>query len=314
MLTEKNAQPKSWELCFIRPTCWGLKPRSSLSDSSEGLLWRGKGEARICRSFATKTWYSKRLLLIKENQTSQVNEFSAFLCTGRCKILGSLKSFLWYAPQLSKASISLFPSQVPLGLSVGGWGWAGAAVNDWWLDGHNIFCLLIWQTAFLFHRPQGLESRRKMYPQTPGSAREAVSNKRLNHGYCNSLLTSPRTFGGSPLVLVWATKCCPKTNRMPDISLAKMELFRISWDCNLGSGTMVKHVQVPAQQGKEKDFLEGKRKMGRAVNKEPKAFHWLSRCLERRAVFLPFGLCYCCRVWELPLLVSGLYLIGGFVY
>ena len=34
----------------------------------------------------------ERLLLIKENQTSQVNEFSAFLCMGRCKSLGLLKS------------------------------------------------------------------------------------------------------------------------------------------------------------------------------------------------------------------------------
>ena len=36
----------------------------------------------------------KRLLLIKENQTSQVKEFSAFLYMGRCKSLGSLKLFL----------------------------------------------------------------------------------------------------------------------------------------------------------------------------------------------------------------------------
>ena len=36
----------------------------------------------------------KRLLLIKENQTSQVKEFSTFLCMGICKSLGSLKSFL----------------------------------------------------------------------------------------------------------------------------------------------------------------------------------------------------------------------------
>ena len=36
----------------------------------------------------------KRLLLIKENQISQGKEFSAFLCMGRCKSLGSLKSFL----------------------------------------------------------------------------------------------------------------------------------------------------------------------------------------------------------------------------
>ena len=36
----------------------------------------------------------KRLLLIKENQICQVKEFNAFLCMGRCKSLGSRKSFL----------------------------------------------------------------------------------------------------------------------------------------------------------------------------------------------------------------------------
>ena len=48
----------------------------------------------------------KRLLLIKENQLSQFKEFSAFLCMERCKSLGSLKSFFWYAPQLSGVRIS----------------------------------------------------------------------------------------------------------------------------------------------------------------------------------------------------------------
>lgn len=38
------------------------------------------------------SWKVKRLWLIKENQTSQVNEFSAFM--GRWKCLGSLKSLL----------------------------------------------------------------------------------------------------------------------------------------------------------------------------------------------------------------------------
>ena len=32
-----------------------------------------------------------------KNQTSQVNNFSAFLCIGRCKSLGSLKLFLCHA-------------------------------------------------------------------------------------------------------------------------------------------------------------------------------------------------------------------------
>ena len=44
-------------------------------------------------------------MLIKEYQ---VKEFSTFLCVGRCKTLGSLKSFLLYASQLSGASILCF--------------------------------------------------------------------------------------------------------------------------------------------------------------------------------------------------------------
>ena len=62
------------------------------------------GEARICRDFLQQrpgSWNIKGLLLIKESQTSQVRELSAFLCMGRCKSLDSLKSFLWYPPQLS---------------------------------------------------------------------------------------------------------------------------------------------------------------------------------------------------------------------
>ena len=50
----------------------------------------------------------KRLLLTKENQISKIKEFSTFLCMGRFKSLVSLKSFLWYAPQLFGASILCF--------------------------------------------------------------------------------------------------------------------------------------------------------------------------------------------------------------
>ena len=56
----------------------------------------------------------QRSLLIRENQTSQVEEFSAFLCVGRCKSLGSMKSFFWYTPQLSRASILFFSNLNPL--------------------------------------------------------------------------------------------------------------------------------------------------------------------------------------------------------
>lgn len=46
---------------------------------------------------------------MKESQVSQVKEFSAFLCTGRCKTLGSLKSLLGSAPYLSRAGLLCFP-------------------------------------------------------------------------------------------------------------------------------------------------------------------------------------------------------------
>ena len=62
-----------------------------------GLFQRGEGGARIYQSFCNKDQVvgtSKDYCLIKENQTSQVNEFSTFLHMGRCRSLGSLKSFL----------------------------------------------------------------------------------------------------------------------------------------------------------------------------------------------------------------------------
>ena len=77
---------------------------------------QGKGGARLYRSFATKAGclHIKRLLLVKENQISQVMEFSTFLCMERYKSLGSVKSFLSYASQLSWASILSFFSHSEL--------------------------------------------------------------------------------------------------------------------------------------------------------------------------------------------------------
>ena len=68
-----------------------------LADSSEGLLTRGKGRARIHRSFCSKKQVvgtSKDNYELKEKQRSQVNDFSTFLCVGRYKHVGSLKSSL----------------------------------------------------------------------------------------------------------------------------------------------------------------------------------------------------------------------------
>ena len=100
------SQHKSWELCSIRWEFLGLpaweaaSQRQNCSEVASGepgyieVLQQRAGRCNV-----------KRLLLIKESQISQVKEFSTFLCMGGYK---SLKSFLWYALQLSGASILCF--------------------------------------------------------------------------------------------------------------------------------------------------------------------------------------------------------------
>ena len=56
----------------------------------------------------------KRLLLIKENQTFQVNEFRASLSMGRCKSLGSLKSLICTSAIWGQYPVPL-PSKSPQG-------------------------------------------------------------------------------------------------------------------------------------------------------------------------------------------------------
>ena len=100
-------------------------------------------------------------LLFKENQVSQVKGFSAFLCTGRCKSLDSLKSFfgmhlsyLWlescvftswncsgltvgsgYSLMVGKWQV-FFPSRVPSGHT-------GSCQRAAITDNCDILCLLI---------------------------------------------------------------------------------------------------------------------------------------------------------------------------
>ena len=66
----------------------------SLSDSQKG-LFRRRGEPRYTEGFQQRTRSQNiKRLLGKKSQTSQVKEFSTFLCLGRCRGLASLKSFL----------------------------------------------------------------------------------------------------------------------------------------------------------------------------------------------------------------------------
>ena len=117
----------------------------------------------------------------QKDRISQVKEFSAFLCKGRCKSRGSLKSFLWYAPQLSGASILCF--HILSFLRAHRWEWLLMAAR-WqvffpsWVsseltssrgraaiaDDCDILRLLIWQEIFHFsvvmHFKQFLKRKR----------------------------------------------------------------------------------------------------------------------------------------------------------
>ena len=101
-------------VCVLEHLTTALKEKTqavSLGQSISALFKEMRKESRYLGVFATKTGgqnIKKRLLLIKENQVSQVKEFRAFLCPGSCKNLGSLKSFIWCASQLSGASILYF--------------------------------------------------------------------------------------------------------------------------------------------------------------------------------------------------------------
>ena len=68
------------------------------------------GGIRLYRSLQKRagTLNIRRLALIKKNQVSQVEEFSTFLCMGRCRSLGSLNSLLSCSSQLPGAGILRF--------------------------------------------------------------------------------------------------------------------------------------------------------------------------------------------------------------
>ena len=94
-------------------------------------------EARLSRSLQQKggSLNIKNILWIKENQIAQVKEFSAFLCMGRCKSLGSLKSFLSYASQLCGVSVLCFHILSSSMLT------AGSGCSQWLWDHADILLL-----------------------------------------------------------------------------------------------------------------------------------------------------------------------------
>ena len=79
-----------------------FKPRRQLSDSSKGLLWRGKQGARITGVLQPKNNNEKQVGRIPKdycylkNQTFQFSEFSTFLCICCCRLVTkSYPTLLW---------------------------------------------------------------------------------------------------------------------------------------------------------------------------------------------------------------------------
>ena len=101
--------------------------------------------------------------------------------------------------------------------------------------------------------------------------------------------------------LIFAIECWPKTNRLSDISPAKMGLFRISRElqfgvCNYGEPRAGSHL---SREG-EYFYRRGKGSWEGYKNRKSVAFHWLNPCQKRRAFLSLVGVCYHHRAWELP--------------
>jgi len=78
------------KLCFIQDLTEDYGLEASFSAGFEGLFQRGKGRVRMYRSFGQEKKTKKQ----KKPQPFQVNDFSAFLCMGKCKNRGFSNSFL----------------------------------------------------------------------------------------------------------------------------------------------------------------------------------------------------------------------------
>ena len=139
-----------------------------------------------------------------------------------------------------------------------------------------------------------LRSRKKTYLQTAGTARKSVSSVGSVCGYCTCLFTSPGAFGG----LLWSPygppKCCPKTNRLPDISPAKMGFFGISRELQLGVCNHGEPCASPHMAREGELFHREEKDVERAmVKEESMVFHWLSPCQERS-----LSSSYCTLLWS----------------
>ena len=104
----------------------------------------------------------KRLLLIMKNQISQVKEFSTFLCTKRCKSLGSQKSWLSYASQLAEPESCVFPharARPPI----------PSAPQSWSTEASSFFLGALRAQIFTFGGPESLLAVTSLCVDTAGN-------------------------------------------------------------------------------------------------------------------------------------------------
>ena len=133
----------------------------SLSDCSEGLLWRGNGGARVYRSFCNKNQVvgtSNNYCWLKKIRHPKLRNLPVFCVQEDARVWAHWDhSFDVHLSYLGSA----FSSWVPSGCTAG----EGEAAAVWRLEDSNILCLLIWQNF-----PGG--SGEKNPPATGGDARD----------------------------------------------------------------------------------------------------------------------------------------------
>ena len=107
--------------------------------------------------------------------------------------------------------------------------------------------------------------------------------------------------------------CWPETNRLLEISSAKMDLFEIGRELKFGVCSHGKPHASPHTARKGERFYgregRGVEEVGRALVNRVHAFLLAESLPGKKRSLLPVGFCYCHRTWELPLLVSWLYVI-----
>ena len=109
----------------------------------------------------------------------------------------------------------------------------------------------------------------------------------VNCGYGTCLLTISTAFRGLLWSLYGPPKCWPKINKLPDISPAKMGLFRISRELQFEIGNHGKPCASPHIAREGECFYRGRKEVGSAiVNKECMAFHCTSPWQELRELFI----------------------------